>query len=205
MHRMNKELKAKVKALRAQLYQELFEEQPGIKRFLVVRKALQWFLGILYFITFICSVIIMVQANDFSLLIREIFRLLIGLFIIWGAGRAFLGVIILWMSFLVNLILAVENIDLLAQINSYPLTVIVILSLQMLFPVVVLFTAIYLSLPSSRRYLDEAMEVENTCNIFIMSEIPELNDGNLHSAKGSAGDIRQKAMYDNSIDEETEG
>ena len=204
MHRMSKELQAKVKALRAQLYQELFEQQPGMERFLVVRKVLLWFLRIFYVTNFICIVNVMAQMNDFSELGVEIFRLLIGLFIIWGAGRAFLSVMLLWLSFAVNLVSVVGNLGLLDQINSYPPAVIVMYFVQMLFPVILLPTVIYLSLPSSRRYLEEAMEVENTCNIFIMSEIPELNNSNLHSVKESAGDIRRKAMYDNSIDEETD-
>lgn len=204
MHRMSKELQAKVKALRAQLYQELFEEEPGIERFLAVRRVLLWLLRILYFINFICTVIVMTQMNDFSELGVEIFRLFIGLFITWGAGRAILGVIILWLAFVVNLMSIAGNIGLINQINSYPPAVIVMYFVQILFPVILLLTAIYLSLPSSRRYLDEAMEVENTCNIFIMSEIPGLNNSNLHGVKESAEDIRKKAMYDNSIDEETE-
>lgn len=112
--------------------------------------------------------------------------------------------LLLWLSFLVNLISVVGNLGLLAQINSYPPAVIVMYFVQMLFPVILLPTVIYLSLPSSRRYLEEAMEVENTCNIFIMSEIPELNNSNLYSTKESAEDIRKKAMYDNSVDEETD-
>lgn len=204
MHRMSKELQAKVKALRAQLYQELFEEQPGIKRFLVARRVLLWLLRILYFTNFICTVTVMAQMNDFSELGVEIIRLLIGLFITWGAGRAILGVIILWLSFIVNLMSVAGNIDLFGQISSYPPAVIVMYFVQILFPVILLPTAIYLSLPSSRRYLDEAMGVENACNIFIMSEIPELNNSNLHSVKESSEDIRRKAMYDNSADGETE-
>ena len=204
MHRMSKELQEKVKALRVQLYQELFEEQPGIKRFLAVRRVLLWLLRILYFTNFICTVIVMAQMNDFSELGVEIIRLFIGLFIIWGAGRAILGVIILWLSFVVNLMSVAGNIDLLGQISSYPSVVIIMYFVQILFPIILLPTAIYLSLSSSRRYLDEAMGVENACNIFIMSQIPELNNSNLHSVKESAEDIRKKAMYDNSIDEEAE-
>lgn len=204
MHRISKELQAKLKAFREQRYQELFEEHPEVKNFTVVRKALLWCLRILYFINYICTVIVMAQMNDFSQLSIEIIRLLIGLFIIGAAGRTLAGVMFLWLPVVVNLVMVVENIDMFVYHYSFPPSVVVMYFVQWVFLIVLLYTAIYLCLPSSRRHLNETLKVEKACHDFLVSEMPELNNSNLNSTNGSAGNIRQKAMYDNSVDEETE-
>lgn len=201
MQRISKELMAKYKAFRELQYQELYKEHPGIKRFLVVRKTLLWILRIMYFINFICAVIIMAQMNNFSELGAEIIRLLIGLYITLGAGRTFLGIMLLWLSFAVNMIVIAANMDLFMQIGSYyPLDAI----MTYFVPVVQFLTAVFLCLPSSRRYLNATIEVEKAGNKYLMSEMPKGNNSNLYSTTGRVGSIREIAKYDNRADEDTE-
>lgn len=205
MQKISKELMEKYKTFRELQYQELYKEQPGIKRFLAVRKILLWFLRIMYFINFICAVILMAWMNNFSQLGTEIIRLLIGLFILWIAGRAFLGIILLWLAFAANVIVIAENIGLLTQIDSnYPLDAIIAYFVQMLIPVILFLTALFLCLPSNRRYLNEIIEVEKASNIYLMSQMPNGNNSNLYSTTGSVKNIREIAMYDNRADEDTE-
>ena len=204
MYKISKELQAKLKVFREQLYQQLFEEYPEIKSFMVVRKALLWCLRILYIVNYFCTVMVMAQMNDFSQLGIEIIRLLIGLFIIGAAGRTLLGVMFLWVPVLVNLVLTVENIGLFSQIYGFPPAVVAMYFVQWVFLIVLVYTAIYLCLPSSRRYLKKIDEVEKACHDFLVSEMPELGNGNSYNPKQSTGSIRQYAMYDNSADDDSE-
>lgn len=200
MYKISKELQAKLKALRKQLYQELFEEHPEVRNFMVVRKALLWCLRILYFVNYFCAVIAMAQINDFSQLGVEILRLLVGILIIGAAGRTLLGVMFLWLPVLINLVMMVQNIGLfVAQIYSFPPVVVIMYCVQWVFLIVLICTAIYLCLPSSRRHLEKTIEVEKACHDFLVSEMPELDRGNAHTSNQNTGSIRKYAMYDNSV------
>lgn len=199
MYKISKELQAKLQDFRKQQYQGLFEEHPKVKNFMVVRKALLRCLRGLYFVNYFCTVIVMAQMNDFSQLSVEIIRLLIGLFIIGAAGRTLLGVMFLWLTVLVNLVMMVENIGLFTQIYSFPPAVVIMYFVQWVFLIALIYTAIYLCLPSSRRYLKKTLEVEKACNDFLMSEMPDPNRGNTHTSNRNEGSIRKYAMYNNSV------
>ena len=179
MVKMSKDLQQRSKAYRAQLYQELFAEQPDVKIFVYVRRVLLWTLRGIYLFNFFLVMLSMGSMNDFSQARAETIRLLVGLFFLWIAGRTYQGALCLWLLVLGNLLQAGQYIGLFSQVTDpaymalYPVTT-VMYFVQVLYLVVLLPTAIYLSLPSSRRRQEETIQVEKAYVDMIASEMPEL-------------------------------
>lgn len=179
MARMSKDLQQRSKAYRAELYRELFAEQPDVKMFVYIRRALLWILRGIYLLNFFMVMFSMGMMSDFSQAGVEVIRLLIGLFFLWVAGRTYRGALSLWLLVLGNLVLAEQYISLFSQVTDpaymalYPVTT-VMYFVQVLYLAVLLPTAIYLSLPSSRRRTEEAFQVEKAYVDMIAAEMPEI-------------------------------
>lgn len=179
MAKISKDLQQRSKAYRAKLYQELFAEQPDVKVFVYIRRALLWTLRGIYLVNFIIVMFSMGTMNDFSQAGVEVIRLLIGLFFLWLAGRTHRGALSLWLLVLGNLTLAQQYISLFSQVTDptymalYPVTT-VMYFVQLLYLAVLLPTAVYLSLPSSRRRAEEAFQVEKAYVEMIAAEMPQI-------------------------------
>lgn len=180
MARMSKDLQQKSKAYKAELYRKLFAEQPDVKRFVYVRKVLLWTLRGIYLLNFFLVMLSMGSMNDFSQVRAETIRLLMGLFFLWIAGRTYQGALCLWLLVLGNLLQAGQYISLFSQVTDpaymalYPMTT-VMYFVQVLYLVVLIPTAIYLSLPSSHRRQEETMKVEKAYVDMIVAEMPEIH------------------------------
>lgn len=179
MVKISKDLQERSKVYRAELYQKLFTEQPDIKRFATLRSVLLWCLRILYLANFFCAMFIMITMGDFSQAPIEIIKLCVGIFLLFVAGRIWQGAWSLWVLVVGNLVQVRYYIDQVYLLtdpiywNSAPEWVIMYCT-QLLFIAVLLPTAIFLSLPSSRRRIGKAVEVEKAYMDMIAAETPEL-------------------------------
>ncbi len=176
MKRISRELQERVKAYRAKQLQELYEEQPGTKNFVKVRRVMLWTLRCIYLLNFLCGLAVMGTIGDFSQTGREILRLLIGMFFLWCASRTYQGALCLWLLVLGNVALIGQYIGMVYLIldpafrAASPLAVFLYF-IQLLFFGVLAVAAVYLFLPASHRYADAVWKVEKACSDMLMAEI----------------------------------
>lgn len=178
MAKMSKDLQERSNAYRAELYQKLYAEQPDVKRFAGVRSVLLWCLRIIYLANFICAMFVMTALGDYSQAPIEIIKLCVGVFLLFVAGRVWQGSWSLWVLVLANLVQAGQYINQFYLLtdpiywSNAPEWVIMYCG-QLLFIAVLLPIAIFLSLPSSRRRIATAQEVEKAYLDMIAAEMPE--------------------------------
>lgn len=178
MVKMSKDLQERSNAYRAELYQKLYAERPDVKRFAAVRNVLIWCLRIIFLANFFCAMFVMIALGDYSQAPIEIIRLCVGIFLLYVAGRTWQGAWSLWVLVLANLVQAGQYIN-----QFYLLTDpiywsnapewVIMYCTQLLFIAVLLPTAIFLSLPSSRRRIEAALEAEKAYIDMIAAEMPE--------------------------------
>ena len=162
---IDRELWRKAKTFREQKYQELFQEKPGAKGFWYARRALLWCLCGLCLLNLICAAATMRTINDYSQLPSQILGFLLSLFFFFIAGRSFQGSVCLWFLVLIKIVQIRQYIaGFEVVVNPLYWTEVPAAALmycvQILFLPVLFSTAVYLSLPSSRRHAEEALEVE---------------------------------------------
>ena len=178
MAKMSKDLQERSNAYRAELYQKLYAEQPDVKRFASIRSVLLWCLRIIYLASFICVMFVMTALGDYTQAPIEVIKLCAGIFLLIVAGKVWQGAWSLWLLVLANLVQAGKYIN-----QFYLLTDsiywsnapewVIMYCVQLLFIVVLLPTAIFLSLPSNRRRIAAALEVEKAYLDMIAAEMSE--------------------------------
>ncbi len=162
---IDRELWTRARAFREQRYQELFQKKPGAKGFYHARRALLWCLAGLCLANLICSAATMGTINDYSQLPSRIILFLVSLFFFFIAGRSFQGSMCLWLFVLVKFVQGQQYAAMFKLVTD-PVywteapAAVAMCCVQMVFLPVLFSTAVYLSLPSSRRHAQEAMEVE---------------------------------------------
>lgn len=162
---IDRELWRKAKTFREQKYQELFQEKPGAKGFWYARRALLWCLCGLCLLNLICAAATMKTINDYSQLPAKIILFLLSLFFFFIAGRSFQGSMCLWLFVLVKIVQGQQYVVMFGLVTN-PIywteapAAVAMCCVQMVFLPVLFSTAVYLSLPSSRRHAGEALEVE---------------------------------------------